>query len=382
MAKFHWKVRVLSPKLIVWKQKEAVWRAIKAYSSLKVLLLPSLTICLYMELLVLVPASVDNKSLITQSITKQELRKYQPSQNPTYQIDSLKKEINEKLISEEDSLVDKFLSCPRIKLSNSQTLILDGVESGIFVLEIAQQLRHKNADFPDIYFTLLDAAGITPTLILNQNAKAKERGSWVIFKIWRSEAAKVVHTAQGGAVYASPRNLVKATNLSVSKVNQFLHSKPSYRNFTLALRNFKHLKAFARFEKEIWCMDLAYVDKLAREKNGVNYLVVRQDLFDRNVDAKGLKTKGSKETVRSFLSMITKKNRHKKIWVDKGIDFAGKIKTMQSWRKTNLLYNEWDQGCICWTYNTIPRKYTLPLDGRQWIKVISQNDSTCYNTNF
>ena len=29
---------------------------------------------------------------------------------------------------------------------------------------------------------------------------------------------------------------------------------------------------------------------------------------------------------------------------------------MQSWRNTNLLYNEWDQGCICWTYNTIPEK--------------------------
>ena len=74
--------------------------------------------------------------------------------------------------------MDKILSSPRIKLSNSQTLILDGVETGIFLLDFAQQLRRKN-----IYFTLLDATGITPTLILNQNAKAKERGSWVPFKI-------------------------------------------------------------------------------------------------------------------------------------------------------------------------------------------------------
>ena len=29
---------------------------------------------------------------------------------------------------------------------------------------------------------------------------------------------------------------------------------------------------------------------------------------------------------------------------------------MQSWRNTNTLYNEWDQGCICWTYYTIPEK--------------------------
>ena len=135
-----------------------------------------------MDQFVLVPASVYNKSLKTQSVTKQELPKYQPSQNPTYQIDSLKKEINKKLFSKTDSLVDKILSSSHIKLSNSQTLILDVVETGIFLSDFAQQLRRKNADVPDIYFTLLDAADISPTLILNQNAKTKERGSWIPFK--------------------------------------------------------------------------------------------------------------------------------------------------------------------------------------------------------
>ena len=136
-----------------------------------------------MEQFVLVFASVYNKRLITQSVTKQELPKYQPSQNPTCRIDSLKKEIKKKFFSKADSLVDKFLSCPRIKLSNSQTLNLDGVETVIFLSDFAQQLRRKKPDVPDIYFTLLDAAGIPPTLILNQNAKAKERRIWVPFKI-------------------------------------------------------------------------------------------------------------------------------------------------------------------------------------------------------
>ena len=62
----------------------------------------------------------------------------------------------------------------------------------------------------------------------------------------------------------------------------------------------------------IWCMGLAYVDKLANENNGVKYLLVRQDLFDRTVDAKGMKTKVSKKTVRAFLTMITENNRPKK----------------------------------------------------------------------
>ena len=64
-------------------------------------------------------------------------------------------------------------------------------------------------------------------------------------------------------------------------------------------------------------MDLAYVDKLSKENNGVDYLLVRQDLFDRTVNAKGMKTKDSQETVKAFSSMIIKRNRPKKIWLDK-----------------------------------------------------------------
>ena len=146
-----------------------------------------------MEQFVLVPTSVYNKCLITQSVTKQDLPKYQPSQNPTYQLVSLKQEINKKLISKADSLVEEILSCPGIKLSNSQTLNLDGVETAIFLSHFAQQLSRKNTDVPDIYFTLLDAAGISPTLTLKQNTKVKKRGSWVPFKISTFEAEKAVH---------------------------------------------------------------------------------------------------------------------------------------------------------------------------------------------
>ena len=86
------------------------------------------------------------------------------------------------------------------------------------------------------------------------------------------------------------------------------------------------MRAFARFKKEIWCIDLAYVDKWAEDNNGVKYLLARQDLFDRTVDAKAMKTKDSKETVKTFTKMITKKNRPKKIWVDQGTEFAGELK--------------------------------------------------------
>ena len=60
-------------------------------------------------------------------------------------------------------------------------------------------------------------------------------------------------------------------------------------------------------------MDLAYIDKLAKDNNGVKYLLVRQNLFDRTVDAEGTKTKDSKETVKTFSKMITKGIDQKKL---------------------------------------------------------------------
>ena len=52
---------------------------------------------------------------------------------------------------------------------------------------------------------------------------------------------------------------------------QFLRSKASCTIYTLALQKFKRVRAFGRFKNEIWCMDLADVDKLAKENNGVKY---------------------------------------------------------------------------------------------------------------
>ena len=70
-------------------------------------------------------------------------------------------------------------------------------------------------------------------------------------------------------------------------------------------------------------MDFAYVDKLAKESNGVTYLLVLQEFFDRPVIAKGKRTKDSEETVKAFSPMISQVNWLKRSWVDKGTEVAG-----------------------------------------------------------
>ena len=89
---------------------------------------------------------------------------------------------------------------------------------------------------------------------------------------------------------------------------------------------FKRMRAFTRFRNEIGSMDLAYVDKLAKESNGVKYLQVRQGLIDRIVNAKRMKKKVSQETVKAFSTNITEKKRPRKIWVHKGTEFDGAFK--------------------------------------------------------
>ena len=84
-------------------------------------------------------------------------------------------------------------------------------------------------------------------------------------------------------------------------------------------------------------MDLAYVDKLSQDNNGVKYLLVRQKLFDRSADAKGMKAKDSKETVREFLTMITKKLWTEKIWVATGTEFGGDFKKFAELKEYKLI---------------------------------------------
>ena len=130
---------------------------------------------------------------------------------------------------------------------------------------------------------------------------------------------------QGTAVYGSVRHLANASRLQVSKVRQVLLSKASYkrllwqhgtsREWGLLLDSKMQLGAWILHTSIIW-----------QKRITLKYLLVRQDLFDRTLNAKGMKTKDSQGNVKAFSSMITKLNRPKNIWDDKGTEFAGAFK--------------------------------------------------------
>ena len=79
--------------------------------------------------------------------------------------------------------IDLILNSPRIKISQSDNIIVDNRDTKESIVDFVCALRQKNTNFPDIYFTILEATHIPPKLVINKNAKAKDRGTWVHFKI-------------------------------------------------------------------------------------------------------------------------------------------------------------------------------------------------------
>jgi hypothetical protein len=74
---------------------------------------------------------------------------------------------------------------------------------------------------------------------------------------------------------------------------------------------------------EIWSMDIAYVDKLAKYNKNVKYLLVAVDVLSRYVRVQPLENKYAATTLQGFKRMLKSGKHPKKIWTDKGSEFKG-----------------------------------------------------------
>ena len=166
-----------------------------------------------MEQFVLVPLSVYNSSNNSTIVSKQELPKYKPEQSPTYDKDTLKKVINQQLSTSASPLVNKFLESPRIKLSNSNTLILDGINTGVLLKDFAQRLKRKMFPYPILTLLYLTQPASLPTLLSTVMPRVKKEELGSLSKSERQKLQRLY--TQGFAAYGSVLNLAKAAKLSV-----------------------------------------------------------------------------------------------------------------------------------------------------------------------
>ena len=218
-----------------------------------------------MQQFVFVPVSVyNNRCFNIQSVTKQELSKDDVEQNPTYQIHSLKKKFIEKLFAKAHLLVHELF------LSTYQALKVEDFNIGgcrnwsllVGFCLLTTSKKRKHARPILVYLTMLEYIQLWFWITMPK----RKRGRIVSLSNPERRKLQRFHT-QGAAAHVSLRNSAKASNLPVSKIRQFSHSKTSYTKIFLATRKFKTMKA--GFRSEIWCLNLAVVDKLAK-KDGVN----------------------------------------------------------------------------------------------------------------
>ena len=101
--------------------------------------------------------------------------------------------------------------------------------------------------------------------------KAKTEGAGFLPKSEKSKLQRLYRDEK--AAYGSIKDLQKASGLS-KKIAYFLHSKDSYTRYRHAARHFKRLPAFAKRINEIWCLDLAFMDKLSDSKR--KYGLIRE----------------------------------------------------------------------------------------------------------
>ena len=122
---------------------------------------------------------------------------------------------------------------------------------------------------------------------------------------------------KGKAAVGSIANLKKASGLPTSKVVQYLQSEAPYTKYKQFRKTFPRLKAVAYRINEIWSVDVAYMDKVAKHNNGVKYLLVANNVLSRYLTVQPMKALNANDAVEVFKKMI------KQLKTRKGLDRQG-----------------------------------------------------------
>ena len=138
---------------------------------------------------------------------------------------------------------------------------------------------------------------------------------------------KKSYTDKGPALFGSVKTLKATTVIPRRKVKHFLHTEPFYTKYRTVRRKIARLKVIVYDINEIWPIDLAYVDKLAKYNKDIKYLLVAVDCMSHYLRVQPLKSKYATTTAEAFNQMI-KTEKPKKVWVDKGTEFKGSFKTL------------------------------------------------------
>ena len=115
-----------------------------------------------MDQFILIPYSIYQSQSTLPKKTKLE-QKQEKEEIVTKKFDSFYSAVNAKLkTSNNEHPIDLISISPRIRLSQSENIILDNRDTKETIVEFVCALKRKNTDFTDFYFTILEATQILP----------------------------------------------------------------------------------------------------------------------------------------------------------------------------------------------------------------------------
>ena len=86
----------------------------------------------------------------------------------------------------------------------------------------------------------------------------------------------------------------------MTKVRSYLETKPSFTKYRSTRLKFPRLRVIVKDINEIWSLDLAHVDKLAKYNRDVKYFLVAVDCLSRYLRVEPMKTKYATEAAQAF----------------------------------------------------------------------------------
>ena len=118
-------------------------------------------------------------------------------------------------------------------------------------------------------------------------------------------------------------------------MQSYLETKPSFTKYRSIRLKILRLKVFVKDINEIWSLDFAHVDKLAKYNRNIKYLLIAVDCLSRYLHVEPLKTKYATETAEAFQKII-KNKQPEKVWDDDGKESLGAFKQLCNKRGIHL----------------------------------------------
>jgi transposase InsO family protein len=179
-----------------------------------------------------------------------------------------------------------------------------------------------------------------------------------------------------GALGGVERLFQRARNLGITKnkqvVKDFLASQRSYTFHKQARKHFTRNKTFVSGIDSQWQADLADMQSLSKENDGVKYLLTVIDVFSKFAWIVPIKDKTSKEMVSAFRTLFSqsKPRKPKKLQTDKGLEFLNK-------EVQNVLKREYDVSHFTTmgeTKASVVERFNRTIKERIWRYFTQTND--------